>query len=45
MIRGEIDSVETASPNISVEQQKLIFPKVFSDGKLILKTKLIALGK
>ena len=39
MIRDEIESVETASPNILVEQTeqlKLIFPQVFSEGKLIL---------
>ena len=37
MIRDEIESVETASPNISVEQTeqlKLIFPQVFREAKI-----------
>ena len=37
MIRDEIESVETTSPNILVEQTeqlKLLFPQVFREAKL-----------
>ena len=47
MIRDEIESVETASPNILVEQTeqlKLIFPQVFSEGKVDFKKLRAALG-
>ncbi len=47
MIRDEIESVETTSPNILVEQTeqlKLIFPQVFSEGKIDFKKLRAALG-
>ena len=47
MIRDEIESVETASPNILVEQTeqlKLIFPQAFSEGKVDFKKLRAALG-
>src|SRR6266566_3311044 len=47
MIRDEIESVETASPNILVEQTeqlKLIFPQVFSEGKVDFTKLRAALG-
>ncbi len=47
MLRDEIESVETASPNILVEQTeqlKLIFPQVFSEGKVDFKKLRAALG-
>ncbi len=47
MIRDKIESVETASPNISVEQTeqlKRIFPQVFSEGKVDFKKLQAALG-
>src|SRR5436305_1092002 len=47
MLRDEIESVETASPNILVEQTeqlKLIFPQVFSEGKIDFKKLRAALG-
>src|SRR6266566_2726050 len=47
MIRDEIESVETASPNILVEQTeqlKRIFPQVFSEGKIDFKKLRAALG-
>lgn len=40
MIRDEIESVETASPNIlteQAEQLKLLFPQFFSEGKIDFK--------
>jgi len=48
MIRDVINSVEAASPTISMEQiehLKLILPKLPNDRKLILKAKLNVLGK
>ena len=39
MIRDEIETVETTSPNLlgeQTEQLQRIFPQVFSEGKLIL---------
>ncbi len=47
MLKDEIESVETASPNILVEQTdqlKLIFPQVFSEGKIDFKKLRAALG-
>ena len=47
MIRDEIESVETTSPNILVEQTeqlKLIFPQAFSEGKIDFKKLRAALG-
>src|SRR5947209_344715 len=47
MFRDEIESVETASPNILVEQTeqlKLIFPQVFSEGKVDFTKLRAALG-
>ncbi|HYT44468.1 MAG TPA: site-specific DNA-methyltransferase [Methylomirabilota bacterium] len=47
MIRDEIESVKTASPNILIEQTeqlKLIFPQVFSEGKVDFKKLRAALG-
>lgn len=47
MLRDEIESVETASPNILVEQTeqlKLVFPQVFSEGKIDFKKLRAALG-
>jgi adenine-specific DNA-methyltransferase len=47
MIRDELEPVETASPNILVEQTeqlKLIFPQVFSEGKVDFKKLRTALG-
>jgi adenine-specific DNA-methyltransferase len=47
MLRDEIESVETASPNILVEQTeqlKLIFPQAFSEGKIDFKKLRAALG-
>ena len=47
MIRDEIESVETASPSILVEQTeqlKLIFPQVFSEEKIDFKKLRAALG-
>jgi hypothetical protein len=39
MIRDEIESVETTSPNLleeQTEQLKRVFPQVFSEARLIL---------
>ncbi len=47
MIRDEIESVETTSPNLlaeQTEQLKLIFPQVFSEGKIDFKKLRVALG-
>lgn len=47
MLRDEIETVETASPNILVEQTKqlkLIFPQAFSEGKIDFKKLRAALG-
>jgi len=47
MLRDEIETVETASPNILVDQiERLqrIFPQVFSEGKVDFKTLRVALG-
>jgi len=47
MTRDEIETVETASPNILVEQTeqlKLIFPQAFSEGKVDFKKLRAALG-
>jgi adenine-specific DNA-methyltransferase len=47
MLRDEIESVETASPNILVEQTeqlKLIFPQAFSEGTIDFKKLRAALG-
>jgi adenine-specific DNA-methyltransferase len=47
MIRDEIESVETASPNIldeQIEQLKLIYPEAFIEGKIDFKKLRAALG-
>jgi len=47
MQRDEIETVETASPNLLVEQTeqlKLIYPQVFSEGKVDFKKLRAALG-
>ncbi|SRR6266487_2940028 len=47
MTRDEIETVETTSPNLLVEQAellKLIFPQVFSEGKVDFKKLRAALG-
>src|SRR5437762_14347744 len=47
MLRDEIESVETASPDILIEQTeqlKRIFPQVFSEGKIDFKKLRAALG-
>ncbi len=47
MIRDEIETVETTSPNLLVEQTeqlKLLFPQVFSEGKVDFKKLQAALG-
>src|SRR5947209_18514272 len=47
MLRDEIETVETTSPNILVdqtEQLKLVFPQVFSEGKIDFKKLRAALG-
>ncbi len=47
MIRDEIETVETTSPNPlekQTEQLKLIFPQVFSEGKIDFKKLRAALG-
>ena len=47
MLRDEIETVETTSPNLLVEQTeqlKLIFPQVFSEGKIDFKKLRVALG-
>src|SRR5438105_1296144 len=47
MIRDEIETVETTSPNLLVEQTeqlKLIFPQVFNEEKIDFKKLRAALG-
>ena len=47
MLRDEIESVETTSPNLlveQIEQLKLIFPQAFSEGKIDFKKLRAALG-
>lgn len=47
MLRDDIEPVETTSPNILIEQAeqlKLIFPQIFSEGKVDFEKLRAALG-